>query len=163
MSIHFAYIMLFSNFCAACENSEFCYYIFSDNFFYFSWEKHSICKSYTIYKLQNALYEKPAKQVYTLPLFCIIVLRDTQKCVLHAKYIGRLTVFWDYQGLVNTESGGPDAHKQKQNVTRDTYFNTLMHLRHAILSNGWRLLSQEVVLINDNTHPHRTQLIQTLL
>ncbi len=38
MPIHIAYIMLFSYFCVACENSEFCYYIFLDNSFdFFAW------------------------------------------------------------------------------------------------------------------------------
>ncbi len=49
MTIHLAYIMLFSYFCVACENSEFCYYIFSHNSFDFSREDNSMCKSYAVY------------------------------------------------------------------------------------------------------------------
>ncbi len=40
-----------------------------------------------------------------------------------------LTSLWDCHGLLNTEFG-PDACKEKQHVTQDTYFNTLMYLRN---------------------------------
>ncbi len=65
-----------------------------------------------------------------------------------------LTAFWDCCGLVYTEFG-PDAHKEKQNVTQDTNFNTLIHLRNVIQSTRRELLSQKVVLIHDNACSHR--------
>ncbi len=37
-----------------------------------------------------------------------------------------LTAFWNCHGLVYTEFS-PDAHKEKQNITQDTYFDILMH------------------------------------
>ncbi len=42
------YIMLFSYFCVAWENNQFCYYIFLYNTFDFSHEDRSMCKSYMI-------------------------------------------------------------------------------------------------------------------
>ncbi len=64
--IHLAYIMLFSYFWVARENSEFCYYIFSCNSFGFSHENHSMCESNAIHKPRNAIYEKPAKSYRAL-------------------------------------------------------------------------------------------------
>ncbi len=61
MPIQLADIILFSYFCVACENSEFCYYIFSHNSFDFSRKDRSMCESYAIHKPQNAIYKKPAK------------------------------------------------------------------------------------------------------
>ncbi len=61
MPLHLAYVMLFSYFCIVCENSEFCYYIFSHNFFDFLCEDHSMCESYEICEPRNAIYKKPAK------------------------------------------------------------------------------------------------------
>ncbi len=61
MPTHLVYIMLFSYFCVACENSEFCYYISSHNSFDFSREDCSMGESYAICELQNAINEKPAK------------------------------------------------------------------------------------------------------
>ncbi len=51
-----------------------------------------------------------------------------------------LTAFWDCCGFVYTEFS-PDAHKKKQNVTQDPYFDILMHLKNAMWSNRWGLLS----------------------
>ncbi len=48
---------------------------------------------------------------------------------------GDITGFWDCCGLVYPEFG-PDA-QEKQNVTQDTYLDTLMHLRNAIQSKRW--------------------------
>ncbi len=94
MPIHLAYIMLFSYFCVACKNSEFCYHIFSYDFFDFSLEDCSMCESYTIRKPQNAIYEKPAKtRLHTSLFFCVIALCDTQKCVLHVKCKGLHCVY----------------------------------------------------------------------
>ncbi len=56
-----------------------------------------------------------------------------------------------------------DTCKEKQYVTQDTYFNTLMQLRNVIQLSRRGSLSQKIVLIHDNAHPHRVQLIQTLL
>ncbi len=59
--IHFEYIMLFSYFCVARKDSEFCYYILSYNSFDFSRDDLSLCESYTICELRNVIQEKPAK------------------------------------------------------------------------------------------------------
>ncbi len=66
-----------------------------------------------------------------------------------------LTAFWDCCGFVYTEFG-PDACKGKRDFTQDIYFDTLMHLRNAIWSKRWGLLSQKVVLIHDSARPHRS-------
>ncbi len=58
---------------------------------------------------------------------------------------------------------GPDACKEKQNDTQDTYFDTLMHLRNAIQSERRKLLSQKVVLIWNDACSHKAHLIQTLM
>ncbi len=71
-------------------------------------------------------------------------------------------VFWHCCDLVYAEFG-PDARKEKQNVIQDTYFNILMHFRHAIWCRGQGLLSQKIVLIQDNSYPRRVQLIKILL
>ncbi len=73
-----------------------------------------------------------------------------------------LMAFWDCYGLVYAEFG-PDACKEKRNVTQDKYFNSLMHLRNVIWSKRQGLLNQEVILIHDNAHPHRVHMIQILL
>ncbi len=44
-----------------------------------------------------------------------------------------LMTFWNCRERVYAEFG-PDACKGKQNVTQNTYFDTLMHLRNAIWS-----------------------------
>ncbi len=41
--------------------------------------------------------------------------------------------FWECHSLVYDEFG-PDASKEKRNVTQNTYFDTTMHLRNAIQS-----------------------------
>ncbi len=38
-----------------------------------------------------------------------------------------LMAFWDSRGSVYPELG-PDAHKEKQYVTQETYLDTLMHI-----------------------------------
>ncbi len=43
-----------------------------------------------------------------------------------------LTAFQDCHALVCAEFGS-NAPKKKSNFTRDTYFNTLMHLRNAMV------------------------------
>ncbi len=45
-----------------------------------------------------------------------------------------LTAFWDCCSLEYSEFGS-DARKEKWNVTKDTYFGTLMHLRNLIQRN----------------------------
>ncbi len=42
-----------------------------------------------------------------------------------------LTALWDFCGLAYAEFG-PDAHKDKQNISQYTYFNTFMQLRSVI-------------------------------
>ncbi len=44
-----------------------------------------------------------------------------------------LTAFWGCHNFVYAEFG-PNAHKEKQNVTQDTYFDSLKHLKNAIQS-----------------------------
>ncbi len=44
-----------------------------------------------------------------------------------------LTAFWNCCCLVYTEFG-LDGHKEKRNVTGDTYFDTLMYLKNVIRS-----------------------------
>ncbi len=61
-------------------------------------------------------------------------------------------------GLMYTEFGH-DAHKEKWNVTQETYFDTLIHLKNMIRSKRQGLLSQEVFLIHNNVHPHKAHLI----
>ncbi len=74
-----------------------------------------------------------------------------------------LTAFWDCHGLAYAEFG-PYACKEKRNVTQDTYFDNLMHLRNVMWSNKRnRLLIQKVVLIHDNACLHKAQLIRTKL
>ncbi len=70
-----------------------------------------------------------------------------------------LTAFRDCCGLMYAEVG-LDARKEKQDVTQDSYFNTLMCLRNVIQFKRRWLLSQKVILIHDNAHLHRAQLIQ---
>ncbi len=53
---------------------------------------------------------------------------------------------------------GPDAHKQKQNVTQDMYFDTYMHLRNVIQCKRRGLLNEKVILIHDNARSHKVQL-----
>ncbi len=73
-----------------------------------------------------------------------------------------LIAFWNCHGLVYAKFD-PGPHKEKQNVSQGTYFDTLMHLRNSIWSKIRGMLIQNVVLIHDNVCPHRAQLIQTLL
>ncbi len=73
-----------------------------------------------------------------------------------------LTVFCYRPGWVYLEFDH-DAFKVKLNVTQDTYFNILMYLRIVIWFRSQGLLSQKVVLIHNNAHLHRAQLIQILL
>ncbi len=47
-----------------------------------------------------------------------------------------LTVFWDCYSLVTTKFSS-NAYKEKWNVTQDTSFGTLMHLRNVMQSKGW--------------------------
>ncbi len=44
-----------------------------------------------------------------------------------------LMTYWDCRGLVYTEFG-PDTHKDKQNFTQFTYFDTVTHLKNAVCS-----------------------------
>ncbi len=74
----------------------------------------------------------------------------------------KLTAFCDCCGLVYIKFG-LDGSKEKRNITLDTYFDTSIHLKNAMQSRRWGLLSQKVVVIHDNACPHRAQLIQTLM
>ncbi len=56
-----------------------------------------------------------------------------------------------------------DACKEKQNITQDNYFDSLMHLRNVVWSETERLLSQKVVLFHNNARLHKAQLIPTVL
>ncbi len=96
MPIHLVYIIIFSYFCAACENNEFCYYIFSHNSFNFLHEDQSMCEFYAIRKMRYM--KNLRKHVYTLLIFCVTTLCDTWKCVLHTKAGCTLSVFhiWHY-------------------------------------------------------------------
>ncbi len=90
--IHLAYIMLFSYFCTACENSEICFYIFSHSSFDF-YVRTAPCANLTQYaNLKMRHVKNLQKQTYILLLFHIITLCDTWKCVSLAKYIGGLGV-----------------------------------------------------------------------
>ncbi len=90
MPIHLAQIMLFPYFCVAHKNSEFFYYIFLHISFDFLRWNHSMYESYANCEMR---YTKNLwKQVYTLLLYRIIALCDTQKCVLHIKCIEGLTL-----------------------------------------------------------------------
>ncbi len=87
MYIHLAYIMLFSYFCVACENSEFCYNTFSHNFFDFLCEDCSMYESYSYANCETRYTKNPCKQVYRLLLFRIIALCDTQNvCYMLSVY-----------------------------------------------------------------------------
>ncbi len=63
--------------------------------------------------------------------------------------------FWDCWGLVYAEFD-LDARKEEQNVTQNTYFDTLMHLTNATWSK-WQDCCQKVILIHKNACLYRTQ------
>ncbi len=52
--------------------------------------------------------------------------------------------FWQCCGLMYAEFGC-DAHKEKQNATQDTYFDTLMQL--------WHVLPSEMRIAQSKSHP----------
>ncbi len=68
------------------------------------------------------------------------------------------TVFWNWKGVLLVEYLPP-----KRNITQETYFETILHLRNAIKQKHLRKLSQGIFLLQDNAHPHVTALIQGLL
>ncbi len=68
------------------------------------------------------------------------------------------TVFWDWQEVLLVE-----YLPRKQNVTQETYFDTILHLRNAIKRKHPEKLSQGIFLLQDNARPHVAALIRVLL
>ncbi len=69
-----------------------------------------------------------------------------------------LAVFWDNKGILSEEYAPKGVA-----MTKETYFNTLLHLREAIKKKHPGKLSQGVILLHDNGRPHKTRLIIFLL
>ncbi len=69
-----------------------------------------------------------------------------------------LTTFWDSLGIVYEEYLDHGA-----TVTAERYFDTLMWLRNTIKRKRPGLLRRGVLLLHDNTRPHTTELVKTLL
>ncbi len=69
-----------------------------------------------------------------------------------------LTAFWDNERILLEEYAPKGV-----TITRELYFDTLMHLREAIKKKRPGKLSRNVFLIHDNPTPHMAGLITSLL
>ena len=69
-----------------------------------------------------------------------------------------LTVFWDMQGVILQK-----FQPHGENVNAASYCTTLQELRQAIRRKQPGLLTNEVILLDDNARPHTAKATQELL
>ncbi|GBN25813.1 Mariner Mos1 transposase [Araneus ventricosus] len=68
------------------------------------------------------------------------------------------TVFWDRQGILLVE-----FLPRSETINVVQYCETLQKLRSAIQNERRHILSQGILLLHDNTHPHSASVTQNLI